>query len=133
MKTRNGFVSNSSSSSFIIASKEPLTKKILEKKLGLENLPNFIFKNVVDGVVALLLGSEKDYEDIKEKAEDWEECNGKTDTIYHRILAKIDENWDVRSGYASNDGDCDELVLYNFLYNLSQTIVEDDDFIFWKE
>ena len=40
MKTRNGFVSNSSSSSFVIASKEPLTAKMLWEVFNVpENSP----------------------------------------------------------------------------------------------
>ena len=49
MKTRNGFVSNSSSTSFLIASKAELTKEKVESLFGIpEDSP---FKELIDKIV----------------------------------------------------------------------------------
>lgn len=49
MKKRDGFVSNSSSSSFIIASKEKLSQEILSKVLGVPD--NGLFKDIAEEMV----------------------------------------------------------------------------------
>ncbi|MFA6090137.1 MAG: hypothetical protein WC755_09850 [Candidatus Woesearchaeota archaeon] len=58
MKIRNGFVSNSSSSSFIIVSKKKISEKELRKKLEkivnkvfLEKIKNDILNSIVDNYV----------------------------------------------------------------------------------
>lgn len=57
MKSRLGFVSNSSSSSFVVVCNEPLTKQLLQDEIGLPD--GHPLKWLVDDIIEFTLGSVK--------------------------------------------------------------------------
>jgi hypothetical protein len=99
MKTRQGFVSNSSSSSFIIASKEPLKVADLIGPFGTqENAPLY---PVVKEMAQVLFGNVKKYTSIKAYCKDleieFEDVDEETAKIF-------DLGWNVYFGEVSDDG-----------------------------
>ena len=118
MKVRFGFVSNSSSSSFIIAVKEKLTISMLMDKFKIDKTsPLHIFAvslaQRIDANVELV--------DIEEYVDDY----GLSDTIKKVIENKLI----LYKGWASSDGDdYVEQALCSMSFDISQ-----DDFIFEKE
>ena len=57
MKTRTGFVSNSSSSSFVIATKEELTKENINKAFGVPETG--VFKNLAEEMAKVFFNRAK--------------------------------------------------------------------------
>jgi len=128
MKIRNGFVSNSSSSSFIIASKEKLTKeKLMEYFNVSEKSP--LYKVAKDISKALIDMSElKTIDEIKEDycfddENELDECN---DGIFKK--AKDKDFKYLYQGMAGNDGEAIENMICEMEMNY-----DGDDLIIWKE
>ncbi len=132
MKRRYGFVSNSSSSSFIIGSKGELTKEKLFKFLssGL-NLPKDSFVwNLVNGAAETFKDNAKqvtvdDLDDDPYASDEWIQ-----DSDYYKRIRKIlDSKMRLYTGGVSTDTD-DSMEQYlvdaEFDY-------ESDDLIIWKE
>jgi hypothetical protein len=124
MKIRQGFVSNSSSSSFIIVSKrDKLSEKMLSNAFGLDKnhilspivkgLCNYIFHNAEITNTKKIL---EDYyvEDIKDLSESYQQA--------------IKSNGNIYECSVSTDGEDIERVLIDLEINY-----EDDDLIITKE
>lgn len=122
MKVRNGFVSNSSSSSFVIYSKEELSSETLQKALGVPK--NHPLHGFVSKITDLFESNSKpfDVEELKENFEKYE-CN-----YSKNILEKIEEGYSAYRCSFHNDGEGMELALY-----YSEISVDTDDLIIKSE
>jgi hypothetical protein len=105
MKIRNGFVSNSSSSSFIISSFEsPKMTITIDLSAMSEKIEN---KNQLDDYYL----EEYEYETIEEFLK--EESGGLAEE-YERVLSELNEGCTIYAGYVSNDsGDTLENLIYD--------------------
>jgi hypothetical protein len=106
MKVRNGFVSNSSSSSFIIGCKGELTKETLMDifKVPIESP---IYKIVLDIARCMVKNAEK--LDIAEELKDYGEDSSYGENI--KFMIKNDMN--MYRGYAADDNGEVEAMLCN--------------------
>lgn len=120
MKVRNGFVSNSSSSSFIIGSIEVMTKERLEKIANIQEGSPFesLFKEIVD-IVFRNLG-----EPIK-TVKEFEKENGYVSDKVKELFAK---GFIFYSGGFSSEGEPAEMMLCGTPWNY-----ESDDIYIEKE
>lgn len=100
MKKRAYFVSNSSSSSFIIGSKKPLSKKILSK---LMNVPkNSIIYPIVEDVVELFIKEAKPYD---EEGYLNNHFLSNEEEIPERVKEIFDKKWHLYEGSFSSGSD----------------------------
>ena len=129
MKIRYGFVSNSSSSSFIIAfkgSKYKMRKK-LSDVFGIMPSNNYPIKSMlpIGDIVA-------DKVDISIKTlNEWEEFYGNSDDSdenHARYIERLKEGWTI---YIGKLGDCHN-KFYTFL-SKSDIDYEDDEIIIWQK
>ena len=120
MKTRNGFVSNSSSSSFIIGSKVRLTKEKISELVGVSSAkPPFdvILKDIVETIHGCI-GSPMSMEwFVKDR------CLSKKDATYKTLEKLFEKGFFVYAGHFSDEGDAAEAMLCNTSLNH-----DDDDF-----
>ena len=128
MKIRNGFVSNSSSSSFVIVVKKgELTQDKIERAFeGAKNTP---FGELVEGVVYQLYNTgEWEMDSCYESLDDWIDDYGhyeENDLIYESVKKGLK----VYQGFAEDyGGDIAEMVLCAAEINY-----EDEDIIIKKE
>lgn len=111
MKIRNGFVSNSSSSSFIILSKTKLTKKMLKEKFAVsENHP---LGELIDKIANALINNGKEFKSWEEYVKN--DYDGYEDeALDFSPVSKEDfDNWKVFLGDLSTDGEPIESFLCN--------------------
>lgn len=122
MKIRNGFVSNSSSSSFVIASKKPLSEELFMQVLGVpENSPLSTFakeisKWFVENAKKLTI---KEYLDKYDYG---------GDDIPEIVKKAIKKDLTIYAGYAANDDGHLEEAICNMDFDY-----ESDDFIIEKD
>ena len=121
MKIRDGFVTNSSSTNFIIISKSKLTEEYLYKKLGFEN--NSLLKEIgltlceeiLDGTGLRWFDfDEINYENIQEA------FGTHTAEKYKKLIKK---NYNVHLGYTSSD----ESALTSF-FTIDSFEIDEKDF-----
>ena len=98
MKTRLGFVSNSSSSSFIIVSKEPLTRQIMLDALKVPN--DSLFTNFAGNVADWFV------ENSEEVTFDWfnDQYDWEPDEYPEMVQMADLEGWHIYQGDASDNG-----------------------------
>ncbi len=98
-KVRFGFVTNSSSSSFIIEVRNgKLTEEVVRKALGVDETS--MLRSMADAVAQFLIGAVEEVNN--EECEEWEDYNEK------ELLKK---GWKVFRGRASSDGEGIEPVI----------------------
>lgn len=125
MKIRDGFVTNSSSTNFIIISKEELSADYLYKKLGFEdNSPLYeqgmkLCEEILGGTTRGLRWFEWDYLDYEKIKEIFGEKSAK------KFLILKNKGFIVHVGHTSNDSD----ELTNFFTTDSFEIDERDFYI----
>ena len=109
MKTREGFVGNSSTSSFIVAVKGELT---VEKLMKWARIPDDSpLHSIAEDLVGVLVGAaEKTYSKVEEYEEDL-----KNDDIGENtdIPKYISEGFTVHAGTLSTEGEADEWTMAN--------------------
>lgn len=109
MKFRNGFVSNSSSSSFVLTSRTKITEEMLNKALGIpEEHP---LHSLVSSVTKCIISSSKlvDEDELREWRADYEKYK---DSYSKERLDLVEQNNFVYTGYFSDDsGDPIETML----------------------
>jgi len=135
MKIRNGFVSNSSSSSFVVGFPKGLSKsekkKILFDKMGVDK--NSFFIIAAEEISKCILDSEHvkgekgmleyyGYDTMESFAEDYE-------WEYNTIKKALDKGFDLYLGSATNEGyEIGEALFCEMGWH-----VDDDDFVISKE
>ena len=125
MKIRDGFVTNSSSTNFLIISKEELTEEYLLKKLGF--MPDSSIKNAGEQLVYSILDSignglrwhKFDYKNPT--YEDILEVFGKKSADKFKKLKK--KGYKVNMGYTSSDQD-----YITYFMTCDYFIIDDNDF-----
>lgn len=126
MKTRNGFVSNSSSSSFLICIKkgEELSQENILKTFEIgENSPLY---DLADNLAVYLSDNVKQMTmDTIKNDYTWK---GEIEDYGVKLLELIQDGWDVYKGYASNEGDAIEAYLCDVELN-----IKTDNLILEKE
>ncbi len=133
MKIRNGFVSNSSSSSFIVGFKKGLSneekEQLLLKKMGIINEDSF-FYNVAKEITECIINSEfiKNKEKLLEEYgyDSFEEMEELESWITNVFLKCEEKNFDFYTGSAANDS---ENTGETLLCDMEWNIVDDDIFI----
>ena len=109
MKIRSGFVSNSSSSSFILATPEPITRGFLEREYGGRK-----------GWICAYLGFLEDCGHPDELDEPWEyqpmgmfgHNDGRTPVEIWKDENKVPKEWHITEYLTSNWGDDDDVPGY---------------------
>lgn len=114
MKVRKGFVSNSSSSSFIIGVKDAeFTVENLSKLLGSQQGP---LKNVIDEIAKFLVTNSKQVS-IDELFEDYSiDSNEDLESApisVKKVVQAIRDGFTVFKGWASNEDYGIELIVYS--------------------
>lgn len=132
MKKRFGFVSNSSSSSFIISSKEPITKLSVVIEVDLSKMSNF--ENICT-LEELNIYMKNQY--LYKKATDEELNNELNDyphinEIYQSLKSKIDSGETITCFSASNDSGS-SLEEYFYDYGFQNCIIQNKDIKFIKK
>lgn len=117
MKIRNGFVSNSSSSSFVIGYSGEITDEELRERLtNAFGFPDKSFlKSLEESFVNLLMCA--DAEDFDQWIEDctWGNKTKKDALEQFDLLELYQQNWNFRQGSVSwNEGDPEEGLLANY-------------------
>lgn len=105
MKTRNGFVSNSSASSFVIASKGELTKEMLERIYPIPR--DTPFQWIFEDMISTVLGSAEKIESLDD---DLIENNNVDANLVKELFEK---GLTVYVGTLSTDGEPIEWVAQN--------------------
>ena len=109
MKIRQGFVSNSSSSSFVILCKGDLHKEVLTQLNTVSEKSMFYQHNLNLLGALLFLAEEQDYEDF---VEEYDICDWKRE--FGVSLEEIKNEWRIYTGSAyDQDANPDILVLCN--------------------
>ncbi len=106
MKIRDGFVTNSSSTNFMIICKEELTADYLEKKLGFKN-NSFIRAIAKDWVYQIISGTNRGvrwFEIDEINYENVLKIFGEESAKKYRELAK--KGFHTYMGYTGSDDDC---------------------------
>ena len=123
MKARAGFVSNSSTSSFIIGSKEPLTREFLKK---MASVPEGSFLHgLVDDIIEIIVDSAgkpmtlEEY--LEDRGMDEDELDEDTKKIFDRGML-------FYSGGFSSESDDIEVGLCNKKFDIDL-----DDFVFKQD
>lgn len=129
MKTRNGFVTNSSSSSFIVAMKEGLTKEKLTEKLQgkfavdkehpLFHLVQDVIKQIANEV---FYSVDYKFTSIEDVVENW----GIEDDDDNELIKLFNKYGNVISASFSSDGDTAEALL------CSTTFTFEDEDVYMK-
>ena len=130
MKIRNGFVSNSSSSSFIIAVKgETIESKIKKMQKKLQSTTGIPLKDIFNQILEAIKQNVDKPKTVDELADYYNYDDAKEFIENHLELEKpIKEKWKI---YSSEFGDEDSSPVEEFLCNLEIEIKE-KDFIFIK-
>lgn len=119
MKTRNSFVSNSSSSSFILALKDKKTRKItVHLEVNLDELTDRIISKPQELEEAWL--SDYGYDDIDELFEDYGENYRKR---YEKCLEALEQGKTIMMGSVSNE-DYNPLSMLLYDRGIAQNIEE---------
>jgi hypothetical protein len=127
MKTRQGFVSNSSSSSFIIATREKLTKKNLDKIFRVPETG--IFKNIAKEMATIFFDNAEEIT-VEEFLDDYDyDSLDEIEGEYGDFIRKAyNNNFTVYHGYVSDDEGGMEEAAVSLEINY-----EDENIIMWKE
>jgi len=136
MKIRKGFVSNSSSSSFIVVRKVPMTdEELLEEMITISGvLPTSFLYDAVKVMCKCLIGTDVNGVDeilrVYEFDNDYYNNYPKTDM--HKAFDMARENgWQVGVGSATNEGDPEQYLLCEIPVNINNDkiiIVKDGGF-----
>ena len=135
MKIRYGFVSNSSSSSFVIAVpkgtdiKAEIEKNFsLPKNHPLTNIANDVIKQILNDINIDPRNKIKNLKDFKDEFgyedEDYEEDTG--DEFVESVKEGLKRGWEVYTGSFCDDGDCLDLTSAGF-------DIKTKDLIFWSQ
>ena len=135
MKIRNGFVSNSSSSSFIVGFKKGLSNKekeqLLLKKMGINE--NSFFYNIAKEITGCIINSNfiKNKEKLLEEFgyDSFEEMEELESWTTNAFLKCEEKNFDIYTGSAGNDSeDTGEILLCDMEWN-----IDDNDIFIQKD
>lgn len=134
MKIRNGFVSNSSSSSFIIATKDDMESNFTEVLEGIKTTDDFPMKELVERFISIITGAFVDNAEkytLKEYLDDrcWEEDEFEDD--YPEIYDKVkNHGWKLYDGSVSDQDGEDVgammLVGMEIKYSTDEIIIDKD-------
>ncbi len=136
MKIRNGFVSNSSSSSFIVGFKKGLSNKekeqLLLKKMGINK--NSFFYNIAKEITGCIINSNfiKNKEKLLEESgyDSFEEMEELESWITDAFLKCEEKNFDFYTGSAANDT---ENVGETLFCDMEWNIDDDNDIFIQKD
>lgn len=123
MKIRDGFVTNSSSTNFMIICKEELTADYLEKKLGFKN-NSFIRAIAKDWVYQIISGTNRSVRRFEIDEINYEnvlKIFGEKSAKKYRELTE--KGFHTYMGYTSSDDDC----LSSFM-TMDSFIIDEKDF-----
>ncbi len=123
MKIRDGFVTNSSSTNFMIICKEELTADYLEKKLGFKN-NSFIRAIAKDWVYQIISGTNRGVRRFEIDEINYEnvlKIFGEKSAKKYRELTE--KGFHTYMGYTSSDDDC----LSSFM-TMDSFIIDEKDF-----
>lgn len=123
MKIRDGFVTNSSSTNFMIICKEELTADYLEKKLGFKN-NSFIRAIAKDWVYQIISGTNRGVRRFEIDEINYEnvlKIFGEKSAKKYRELTE--KGFHTYMGYTSSDDDC-----FSSFMTMDSFIIDEKDF-----
>jgi len=128
MKIRNGFVSNSSSSSFILASKTALTKEQVSRAMGIPK--DSLIAGIGDEVAQVVIDSANKVSTWKAYVDEAYDGNEAwVDKSSEKIKELLEKGWDVYCGEFSNSSNN---ILEMYLCDVDLNYISDNLIIIHK-